>query len=150
MVQQFGGAQKAGNQYLVIVDPTVALKVLLQDSGHRLAETIEITKVNDSYVEGALRDVRLRRYERSSAARQACLSCFGYDCFVCGENLRSRYGNLPMELIHVHHEEPLAANPGPHKIDPIAEMKPVCPNCHAVIHSKEPPYTITEMKEMLK
>lgn len=144
------GGENTGRTFLIIKNPTVALRVLLQDAGRALDETMEITKIKDRYVEGALRDVQMQRYERSPAARQACLARYGYDCFACGANLQRRYRGLQVELIHVHHEEPLAANPGPREVDPVAEMKPVCPNCHVVIHSKSPPYSIAELRQMLR
>lgn len=148
-VVQHGAGGNAGRTFLVIKNPTVGLRVLLQDAGRILDETIEITKINDHYVEGALRDVQMQRHERSHAARQACLAHYGYDCFACGANLQLRYRGLQFELIHVHHEEPLSANFGPREVDPVEEMKPICPNCHAVIHSKSPPYSIDELRQML-
>jgi len=150
LVVQRGSGANSSRTFLIIKNPTVALRVLLLDSDRILDETVEIAKVNDRYVEGALRDVQMQRYERSPAARQACLSHYGYDCFACGTNLRRHYRGLPVELIHVHHEEPLAANPGPRAVDPVAELKPVCPNCHAVIHSRTPPYSIGELRQMLR
>jgi DNA-directed RNA polymerase subunit RPC12/RpoP len=36
-----------------------------------------------------------------------------------------------------------------HEIDPIRDLRPVCPNCHSVIHIKPRPYTIQEVKEMV-
>jgi hypothetical protein len=150
LVAQCGGGANAGRTFLIIKNPTAALRVLLQDAGRTLDETIEIIKIQDRYVEGALCDVKMKRYERSLAARQACLAHYGYDCFACGANLRRYYCGLQVELIQVHHEEPLAANPGSREVDPIAEMKPVCPNCHSVIHSKSPPYSIVELRQMLR
>jgi predicted HNH restriction endonuclease len=35
-------------------------------------------------------------------------------------------------------------------IDPVADMRPVCPNCHAVIHLCDPPLSIEETKAMIK
>ncbi|MDY6960261.1 MAG: HNH endonuclease, partial [Halobacteriota archaeon] len=33
--------------------------------------------------------------------------------------------------------------------DPVNDLRPVCPNCHAVLHKKKPPYTIEELKNVL-
>jgi len=92
----------------------------------------------------------MQHHERSGAARQACLAHYGYTCFVCKANLRTRYRGLTMELIHVHHEEPLSSSEGLRTVDPIADMKPVCPNCHAVIHSRNPPYSVAELGRMVQ
>ena len=149
LVIHHGTGSNTGRTNLLIRSPTTALSVLLQDTGRPLDESVTIAKVNDRYVEGAVRDVRMQSYERSSAARLACLSHYGYDCFVCGINIRKIYRALPMELVHVHHEEPLSLGSGPRETDPVSQLKPVCPNCHAVIHSRTPAYSIDEVKRML-
>jgi predicted HNH restriction endonuclease len=35
-------------------------------------------------------------------------------------------------------------------VDPIADLRPVCPNCHAVIHRANPPYTLDDVRDMLR
>ena len=45
-----------------------------------------------------------------------------------------RYGETMKDLIHVHHLVPLSAIGVTYQIDPINDLLPVCPNCHAVIH----------------
>ena len=37
-----------------------------------------------------------------------------------------------------------------YRLDPIRDLRPVCPNCHAVIHRREPPFSIEEIKHMLE
>ena len=37
-----------------------------------------------------------------------------------------------------------------YEVDPIKDLIPVCPNCHAMIHSKRPAFTIEEIKEIRK
>jgi 5-methylcytosine-specific restriction protein A len=38
---------------------------------------------------------------------------------------------------------------GKYEVDPIKHLRPVCPNCHAMLHRQEPPFTIEELKEKL-
>jgi hypothetical protein len=33
-----------------------------------------------------------------------------------------------------------------YEIDPIKDLRPVCPNCHAMLHRRTPAYTIEELK----
>ena len=141
--------RSARNTYLIFREPTAALKVLLQDAGAALAADTQVVLTNQKYVEGQISDVTMRRRERSPEARAACLAVYGFDCYVCGVNLRAKYVGLATEVVHVHHEEPLSAASGEQEIDPVATMKPVCPNCHAVIHTRTPPYSITEARAML-
>lgn len=94
--------------------------------------------------------VLLNRPERNPKARQRCLDHYGTDCAVCGDNLEARYGRAGRGIIHVHHLLPLADADDERPIDPIRDLRPVCPNCHAVIHSKTPAYTIEEVQQMLR
>lgn len=145
-----GTGANENRTFLIIKDATLALRVLLQDTGRVLEESVELVRINDRYVEGAVRDVRMELHERSSAARRACLAHYGYDCFVCGVNLQKLYAGIPTQLIHVHHETPIAASSEQRVVDPIKDLKPVCPNCHAVIHSRTVPYTTEELRAMLR
>ncbi|HEX9840255.1 MAG TPA: HNH endonuclease [Anaerolineales bacterium] len=52
-------------------------------------------------------------------------------------------------IIHVHHLIPLSEIKGTYDLDPIKDLVPVCPNCHAIIHSTQPPLTIEQLKEHL-
>jgi predicted HNH restriction endonuclease len=35
-------------------------------------------------------------------------------------------------------------------VDPVADLRPVCPNCHAVLHSRRPAYSIEEVRGLLE
>jgi predicted HNH restriction endonuclease len=34
-------------------------------------------------------------------------------------------------------------------MDPAVDLRPVCPSCHAVIHLRDPPYTIDDVKKFI-
>jgi 5-methylcytosine-specific restriction protein A len=34
-------------------------------------------------------------------------------------------------------------------VDPIRDLTPVCPNCHAMLHRQTPPLTIEELKQAI-
>ena len=144
-----GTGSNAGRTNLHIRNATLALRVLLQDIGQSLDDSVTLAKINARYVEGAVRDVSMQSYERSASARLACLDHYGYDCVVCGNNLRRLYRGLHVELIHVHHEQPFAQGEGQRETDPLRDLKPVCPNCHGVIHSRSPAYSIDDVRRML-
>jgi len=36
------------------------------------------------------------------------------------------------------------------QLDPVKDLRPICPNCHAMIHRREPPYTIEDLRVMLR
>lgn len=109
----------------------------------------EVTDSADFW-EGATIKISVNRYERDPKARKACLNRYGYKCSVCSSALSDIYGKVAARIIHVHHLKPLADVGEEYRIDPVTDLRPVCPNCHAVIHSRKPPFGIDEVKAMLK
>ncbi|RZM79724.1 HNH endonuclease [Leptolyngbya iicbica] len=102
------------------------------------------------YKEGIVKQIKVNRYERDQKARDACLSHYGYVCQVCNIKLCDIYGVVAETLIHVHHIKPLSEIGDSYIVDPVNDLIPVCPNCHAVIHLKSPPYTPQEVSEMFR
>lgn len=100
-------------------------------------------------VEGAPLVVEQSRYERDPALRAACLALQGTRCRVCGMSFERVYGADAAGFIHVHHLEPLGTVGEAHAVDPATDLIPVCPNCHSVIHLRNPPFTSAEVKAML-
>ncbi len=105
---------------------------------------------NPAYPEGGRETVTVNAFERNPEARRRCLAHYGYRCSVCGMNLEERYGEAGRELIHVHHLRPLSEIAGPYHVDPITDLRPVCPNCHSVIHRANPPYALDDVRAMLR
>lgn len=99
--------------------------------------------------EGAARAVSLNVYERNPEARRRCLAHYGAACVVCELDFGHAYGAAAEGFIHVHHLRPLSELGERYEVDPVADLRPVCPNCHAVIHRKSPPYTVEEVQAML-
>lgn len=103
-----------------------------------------------TFEEGAAVEILINRYERDPAARERCISHYGAVCVVCGLSFADQYGPEVDGLIHVHHLTPIASVGKRKAIDPVRDLRPVCPNCHAVIHSTRKPRTIGEVKNMLR
>jgi 5-methylcytosine-specific restriction protein A len=68
---------------------------------------------------------------------------------VCGFNFQSRYGKIGKDFIHVHHLKPLSLIDGEYELDPVANLRPVCPNCHAMLHRGKRVLSIKELKSRL-
>ncbi len=100
--------------------------------------------------EGAKKTVTVNAYERNPKARSLCLEHWGTECVICGFDFGKIYGEIGEGFIHVHHLIPVSQIGEAYQIDPISDLRPVCPNCHAMIHLKNPPITIDEMKELVK
>lgn len=102
------------------------------------------------YREGAVRTIMVNAYERNTAARRVCIAHWGLRCSACSLLMSEKYGPRAADLIHVHHLDPLALADGERAVDPIRDLRPVCPNCHAVMHVEDPPLTIEHVKAMLR
>lgn len=105
---------------------------------------------SERYTEGALTQIIVNKYERNIKARRKCLEAYGYTCKICGENLEDKYGDLGKDFIHVHHIIPLNEIKEEYDLDPLTDLIPICPNCHAIIHRKNPAYTPNEIKAILR
>ena len=69
------------------------------------------------HYEGSRHRVFVNRYERDSAARQACINHHGSACVVCGFSFEKRYGAVGKGYIHVHHLVPLSSIGESYQID---------------------------------
>lgn len=105
---------------------------------------------NQKYPEGSKHQITVNAYERNSVARKECIRIHGYVCGICGFEFGDFYGEEFAKIIHVHHIKPLNEIDDRYEVDPEKDLIPVCPNCHAVIHSRKAEvYSIEEMKEII-
>jgi Predicted restriction endonuclease len=115
-------------------------------------ETIQLPEEVDSqevFTEGAIKSVTVNTFERNAAARRKCLEYHGYGCCVCGFNFEEQYGEIGRKYIHVHHIIPIAEVRKSYILNPVEDLVPVCPNCHAMLHSVKPALKIEELKQLL-
>lgn len=124
------------------VIPVLSPKKLFRDGGdwwatdpdegvlEPLAE--ELTEP-EAFFEGAKTTVTINAYERNPKARAACIAHYGCKCVVCEFDFVERYGPLGMDFIHVHHLKPIGQIRAQYRVDPINDLRPVCPNCHAML-----------------
>lgn len=103
----------------------------------------------EKYSEGAKALISINAFERSANARRACIRYHGLNCTACGFNFEATYGPLGEDFIHVHHIVPIGAIGCEYSVDPVKDLIPVCPNCHAMIHRVNPPLTIDQLREIL-
>lgn len=105
---------------------------------------------DDEFWEGARTRVSVNAYERNPEARAACLRHFGLSCVACGEDFGKKYGAHGQGFIHVHHLVPLKKIGREYQVRPTKDLRPVCANCHAMIHRREPMLTIEQLKELIE
>jgi len=96
--------------------------------------------------EGKAKLITITSYDRSPFARQLCIEHYGTSCIICGFNFEVAYGQTGKGFIHVHHLKQIADVGEEYEIDPIKDLRPVCANCHAMLHKKRPAYGIEDIK----
>ena len=100
--------------------------------------------------EGIKRTITVNSYERNSKARELCVKHWKAICAACEFDFEKTYGELGNGFIHVHHLIPVAQVGKTYQVDPINDLRPVCPNCHSMLHRQEPPLTIDELKNIIQ
>jgi predicted HNH restriction endonuclease len=123
---------------------------LLPSSSTQLAIFPDEVANPETYYEGATRQVNVNVYERNSKARKDCIAHYGPNCSVCGFNFKQFYGEFGEDYIHVHHLQPLSEIGEEYELDPIQDLRPVCPNCHAMLHRSKSVSTIESLQQLVK
>ena len=116
---------------------------------HNVSPIPEEVPDSHKYTEGAVRTIVVNAYERSRDARAACIVHHGWNCAACGLAMADLYGKVGEEIIHVHHLHELAKANAQYEVDPINDLRPVCPNCHAILHTCSPAMTIDQLRNVL-
>ena len=107
-------------------------------------------KSAEGFEEGAASVTRTIRYERDRRNRAAAIAIHGTACLACGVELGAKYGMVAEGFIEVHHVVPVASMGADYRVDPVKDLVPLCPNCHAVAHRRDPPLTVDEIKARLR
>lgn len=105
---------------------------------------------NEPFYEGVAMTVKVNRFERDPKARSECIGYYGARCTACGFDFARVYGALGEGFIHVHHIVPLSEIRARYVVNPVKDLRPVCPNCHAMLHRERPALSIDKLKALLK
>ncbi|WP_461186890.1 HNH endonuclease [Arthrobacter sp. Z4-13] len=98
----------------------------------------------------AVSTVEVNRYEHNPDARRVCLAFHGTACAACGFSFEAAYGDSGTGFIDVHHVVPPAMLEGGYQLDPITDLVPLCPNCHAMVHrAVGPARTVSELRNII-
>src|SRR5690606_5281363 len=95
----------------------------------------ESKKVNSEvFIEGNVLTRISNQYERNPKARKKCIQYYGTKCFICSFDFELAYGEIGKGFIEVHHLVPVSEIKAEYEIDAIEDLRPVCSNCHSMIH----------------
>ena len=100
--------------------------------------------------EGALRlRLHLERERRQSVVLRKKKSLSSLSCEICAFSFSAAYGDAAAEYCEVHHLVPLGNSTDQRKTL-LKDLAVLCANCHWVVHLRNPPFTILEVKAMLR
>lgn len=126
-----------------------ALEIIGETAELKYAEELDL-EITEKFSEGIKKTVVVNSYERNSKARKACIEYWKPICSVCEFDFEKVYGELGKGFIHVHHLTQISEIGAEYIVDPINDLRPVCPNCHVMIHRTTPPLSIKELKSIIK
>lgn len=135
----------------VTIPDEIATELLSQvmNNKHHEFEQQSVEEVR-LYSEGRVKAVTYKSYDRSPEARQECLKHFGYSCRVCDFKFEDKYGELGRDYIEVHHLKPISEIGKEYEVNPIEDLRPVCANCHRMLHMKKPALSIEELESLIQ
>jgi hypothetical protein len=121
---------------LLVKESPIDSNLSVEESVRASSESTESREDIASSIEGRLIESWSTRRERDPNNRARCLELHGRVCAVCDMCFLKDYGEIGRDFIHVHHERPLGASDDKtgNLQDPENAMKPVCPNCHPMLH----------------
>ena len=139
-----GGVRDEIQECFVVHISTDFYAVCIKDD--KINELIKST--TRLFLEGQSFQVLQTGYERSEEARRECLALHGYKCSVCEISFEKYYGDIGRNYIHVHHLTRMAERTKPYLINGAEELRPLCPNCHAMLHRRRPAYSVEELVDL--
>lgn len=104
---------------------------------------------NETFLEGKSKKISVNIFERNPIARKKCIEHYGYKCQICEFDFQKVYGEIGENFIHVHHLIDISSINLEYKVNPILDLIPVCPNCHAMLHKRKPAYSLEDIKNLL-
>ncbi|MBM2815957.1 MAG: endonuclease [Ignavibacteria bacterium] len=139
-----------GGGIVISEDVAIELEIIWNDFVGKNKSTIYVYPDESILYEGQLKKIIVNKYERNIISRKICIEQYGFNCTVCGFNFEDTFGEIGKEFIHVHHLVSISDIGENYIIDPINDLIPVCPNCHSMLHKRNPPFSINELKSMIK
>lgn len=110
----------------------------------------QVPAIEDGEHEGAYSHTLISKRERSRSNRARCIAHYGTTCQVCEFDFGETYGPFAKGHIEVHHITPLSTLDEPSQINPVRDLIPLCPNCHAAVHLTTPPIHPDKLRELVK
>jgi 5-methylcytosine-specific restriction endonuclease McrA len=113
------------------------------------AVTVDVDIHSIAATEGHRRLVQhLDRERNQTLVRKKKKHAASLDCEVCGFSFGRIYDRIASDYCEVHQLSPLSEVEQPTQTR-MEDLAILCANCHRVVHLRNPPYTLDEVRRML-
>ena len=109
----------------------------------------EMVHEQREYLEGFTKEVTRELRTRNRTVVEQAKRKHGYTCVVCGFSFGHFYGPSAHGFIEGHHKEPMAVYAGRRKVT-VDDIRPVCANCHRMLHRGKAVLSIDRLKQIIK
>jgi len=92
--------------------------------------------------------LHLQRERNQTVVRNKKKQAASLDCEICGFSFRRVYGRAASDYCEIHHLLPLSEVEHTTRTR-MEDLAILCANCHRVVHLRNPPYTLNEVKSLL-
>lgn len=92
--------------------------------------------------------LHLQRERNQTVVRNKKKQAASLECEVCGFSFASAYGRAASDYCEVHHLLPLSEVEEAIRTR-MEDLAILCANCHRVVHLRNPPYTLQQVRSML-
>jgi len=115
-----------------------------------LKSRTSVLSVEQRFIEGERRISNAARTIRNANLRVAAKNHWGTDCYCCGFDFRTFYGDAGEGIALVHHIEPFAQSGNESRASSVDDVRIVCANCHYLIHSEDPPIDVDTLRRQIR
>ncbi len=129
----------------------------LDPTGEAMNDFADAREADEAYTgyTGAedLRRLRYhRRIERNRKLSAEAKKIHGPVCAACGFDFETTYGAIGKGYIEAHHLTPLSELPRDRQVplDPRRDFTVLCANCHRMIHRKDAPRSVHELRTLVR
>jgi hypothetical protein len=111
----------------------------------------EKVQIHNSVSEGERRTREAMYFVRNPGLAKEAKAHFKHTCQLCGFRAALIYGARWAGIgIECHHLDPFSERPGFSRISTIEDVTVLCANCHRLVHSRKPAYSLTHAKTLFK
>jgi predicted HNH restriction endonuclease len=141
ILEKFDKDQLSAKRFELLVHEDVLKELGISTAKRKSATT------QDAFDEGFKKQIAREVSVRDRKVIQLAKETHGTICVVCQFDFGKTYGSHGAGFIEMHHLHPIALGDRTTTVD---DLRPVCPNCHRMLHKGHALLSIEELKRIMK